>query len=992
MHRKQPGEHVGRYIIEGFLGSGGMGEVYEATDSKLGRRVALKMLRKDAHPSAAKRLLREARMIAGFEHPNAVTLFDADEIDGEPFVAMELVRGSPMRAFVGDETVPLNRKLRWLMETARALSAAHEGGLVHRDIKPDNILIRKDGTAKVLDFGIARKSPDAESRDMSAHASTITAENSIVGTPSYWAPEQLRGEAPNAAIDQFAWGVTAFELLTGRYPWPQGEPLVLLSHILTSEPAKLSELVPGLPEPVEQAIVRTLSKDKNARFADIDEAADILEPYAEIALPKGRNSIPLGSGDTAQNTPQTPRSQQIPAALSNPGKAVSGPLPQTSQRAQTAPAPRRAKRALIAAAMLSVALGGAYWFSEHRTTPDLPTPAQKSSEADRPLVTALLCSPADLGGSSALDELAPAIGIGTCARLALHLGVEWLIKGNATPVDVHAEMNGSDEITITASVLGQRESATEKTPLRAMNIVSEKLASQLSAPPLSQAEIVAWGADNETSARAIIRALRGMTLDIETQKADSVKKLIEQSPKSPFGPYLAERMDLPAPSAGRSWLDEALARTESLPPARRALFQAFDAWHKKHNIDLALKLSTEAYAVEPNDPLIAMDHGLLSLEFGAEEQGFAILERLYGRSPSYGIAAFAGAVSVFPLKDQEREGKYLAWIASMLPESLAWSPSVRHAQLSGQFDEARKRLALGLNLGTADADEGSFSVQKARAWLPLASFEPSAAREIASSMLSDPRQNFHQAGADILTASYVLEGRLDDADAVIQKEIERYRDDLSTHRALDLAFYELKHRRLLIRPMPGKQRMEWLAQTLGRREKPQTRAIAFQGELALAQAESAPSPKERKKILEQALRKLEQFIEETYEDDKNAHDTALIKTIHLLRATRGDKAAAERWLSCTRASYVARRYVALDAGLALEAEGNDREAEKAYRIAQDPTLIDLWPLQIVAARLKQAALLRKLGRSAEADKLDEFIARLWTKADPGLYEALLKLR
>jgi len=209
---KRPGDKVERYLIEAVLGRGGMGEVYEALDTRLGRRVALKLLPADADAGDNQRMMREARAAAAFAHPNVVVVYDVGEVLGSTYIAMELVRGKVLRAFVGDAAIPRARRLRWLCDVAQALAAAHEAGLVHRDVKPDNVMVRDDGTVKVLDFGIARRQasrvdPSAPTAVDNSAIGTLTEAGVVVGTPLYAAPEQLRSEDLDGRADQFAWGV-----------------------------------------------------------------------------------------------------------------------------------------------------------------------------------------------------------------------------------------------------------------------------------------------------------------------------------------------------------------------------------------------------------------------------------------------------------------------------------------------------------------------------------------------------------------------------------------------------------------------------------------------------------------------------------------------------------------------------------------------------------------------------------------------------------------
>ncbi|WP_394834901.1 protein kinase [Pendulispora rubella] len=226
----RPGAVFGtRYALEERIASGRTGELFRALDLRLQRRVALKVLRHDVGSIA------QARIAAALEHPNVVAIHDVGVREGMPFIAMEYVDGRPLRTFVGS-AISVETKLAWMIEVARALAAAHEKGLVHGDIKPDNILICDDnGIVKVLDFG-------------GAH----------VGTPGYMPPEQVRGEAVDAPVDQFAWGVVAYELFAGKLPTPTSPHLT------------------NVPFEVAQVIARALSMRPESRYASMEEVVAAL--------------------------------------------------------------------------------------------------------------------------------------------------------------------------------------------------------------------------------------------------------------------------------------------------------------------------------------------------------------------------------------------------------------------------------------------------------------------------------------------------------------------------------------------------------------------------------------------------------------------------------------------------------------------------------------------------------------------------------------------
>ena len=279
-----------------------MGQVYRAFDPRLERTVALKVivvspdiartkgpLKKESDPGRSdneektqlsSRWLREARAVASLSHPNVVAIYDVGETDGRLWLAMEYVVGSALRSLVGEAELPLARRVRFLVEVARALEAAHRSGIIHRDIKPENVMVREDGAVKVLDFGIARRTMSKSNEDQH-RIDTITGGGTISGTPVYMAPEAIKGGDVDARCDQFAWGVMAYELVTGGRPWVEnGDVLAVVANILTEAPPPIKSRVKDVPALVDDTIIRALAKDPKHRFPTMADIADALEPFA----------------------------------------------------------------------------------------------------------------------------------------------------------------------------------------------------------------------------------------------------------------------------------------------------------------------------------------------------------------------------------------------------------------------------------------------------------------------------------------------------------------------------------------------------------------------------------------------------------------------------------------------------------------------------------------------------------------------------------------
>ncbi len=274
--RVDKGVQLGHYEILSRLGKGGMGEVYLAQDTRLDRRVALKILPADLAIDSDRlaRFIREAKSASALNHPNIITVYDVGETAGTHFIAYEFIDGTTLREFAKSAAFNLASALEIGTQVAAALVEAHRAGIVHRDLKPDNVMIRPTGLVKLLDFGIARLSQPTEPGDTSATAMQ-TQSGLLIGTPQFMSPEQARGTDVNHQTDIFSFGVVLHEMLSGVSPFAADTVTDVVVAVLTREPARLIDVPPKLAD----IVIKALQKDRSRRY---QTATELLSDLREV--------------------------------------------------------------------------------------------------------------------------------------------------------------------------------------------------------------------------------------------------------------------------------------------------------------------------------------------------------------------------------------------------------------------------------------------------------------------------------------------------------------------------------------------------------------------------------------------------------------------------------------------------------------------------------------------------------------------------------------
>ena len=386
----QAGAMLGPFQIVDRLGAGGMGEVYRATDTRLGRKVALKVLPTEilSNQEGLARFALEARSASALNHPNIVTIFEVGQAGSSPYLAMELIDGWTLRHLIDNGPLPVKKTLDLAIQIAGGLAKAHQAGIVHRDLKPENIMVTQDGFVKILDFGLAKlqRTPGgalAGGEPAATAGVSLTQAGLIIGTPDYMSPEQAAGRSLDFRSDQFSAGLVFYEMLTRRRLFHRATPVQTLSAIIQDEPLPLEGLGPRVPPPLRWAIERCLAKDPAERYASTAELVSTLKQIREKLAEFPQSGDPVRS--TRSGVPvEADQPPPLPTTKSPLPALLSLAVPISVGTPAVTPAAGKRRRVREFATVLALSLlflgGGAvlgHWFRGKQI--DAPPPTWKGN-------------------------------------------------------------------------------------------------------------------------------------------------------------------------------------------------------------------------------------------------------------------------------------------------------------------------------------------------------------------------------------------------------------------------------------------------------------------------------------------------------------------------------------------------------------------------------------------------------------------------------------
>ncbi len=750
----EPGTTLLHYRVLRRLGAGGAGEVFEAEDSRLGRRVAVKLVQPElaSDPDAIERLRREARALASLAHPGIVTIYAIEEVEGRVFLVMERVEGSTLAERLRRRELSAEELLELALHLTEAMAAAHGRGVVHRDLKPGNVMVGLDGRLKVLDFGLARLVEPLDSQVPTALGSQLTQAGATLGTWHYMSPEQIRGEEADTRSDVFALGVMLYEAGAGHRPFPGPTAADVADAILRHEPAPLSQLRPDLPNSFTDLVQWCLEKDADARPSDARAVHDALAGL-------------LRAGE---------RDAQAPATRVGPGAGVESLPPQPPPRSR-----RRIRLAAVSVVALAVVAVAAYYGL--RSPPPIPT-----AVAVLPF--------ANLTGTPDLDHLARGIPAGLISRLGQVSGLEVLGRseswgaaeksGSAEQLAsrlgvaslVEGELHGGEsdlrvDVKLTDGSTGlvvwsQGFTGTEKALFDLQRKIATSVVRVL-AVPLSRAE-------RRRMARNPTSSLAAYALDLRAEQS------------------LARATDPQGVELASAQFREALRRDPSFALAHAGLAEALVRLHEgRPDVELLAEADRHAHRALELDPGLGLSHVALARVARAQGHPESAIEELRKVIPSLtqpdeAYRELAAAYGQMGDLKQKEDSLRLA-ISSAEDYWLNWEKLGAFLLRQGRYDEARSALERSAAL----APEGVKWPELNLAVLELFQTHWRAAVE-AFEKVGGPT-NDPLLAANMATAYFYL-GRMKEAEALYRRAARLDPEDFKIQRNLgDVLQREGKH-------------------------------------------------------------------------------------------------------------------------------------------------------------------------------------------------------